>query len=157
MRWLILLLVCSTAHADLTLAVGAGKGVFGSPGTPFERVGALGYEYHIGDFFFRPETIYWEDLAGNGARSSFLWTAKAGVQTIVGGGFEAHMAIGPSYLQNPDTVLGGNYQFSPEMGLCFNDGKNAECVAWYHESSGPFYAVNHGRDFFMFEWRILGI
>jgi hypothetical protein len=152
MRWFLLLLLISHAVlADVSLGVGAGQGVFEAPGTPFERVASLGYQIPVGDFFIRPEAIY---FAGVGP-SSFLFTTKIGVRTLVGG-FEAHLAIGPSYLSNPDPVyLGGHLQFSPEVGVCSNDRINALCFALDHESSGGIYDGNQGRNFWMFYWRIL--
>lgn len=154
---IFVLIICTTARADLTLGIGAGQGIFGPPGNPFERVAQVGYQYNFAqDFFVHPEVVYFEDLSGGGHLSSLIVTSRFGVRTLLPGNLaEVHIALGPAWLQNPDVILGGPFQFSLEGGLCSNDGKEAICALFDHYSSAGIEQPNHGRDFIMIAWRIL--
>lgn len=145
-----------TAHADTVASIGVGKGIFGDHGTPFERVAALGYQFEWSDFFIRPEAGYFEDISGNG-KSSFWAAPLFGVRALSKVGPELHIAFGPGYLQNPDQILGGHFQFSLEGGLGITslDGKTYIGVAWKHLSSAGIEMPNQGRDFLVIQLRLL--
>jgi hypothetical protein len=152
----IFFLLTSIAYGDLLLSVGVGQGIFGASGTPFERVVEIGYEVPFaGDFFFRPEAGYFEDLSGGGNKSSAWGGVVFGVRALTTSGLEIHVSVGPTYLQSPDTILGGHFQFNPEIGICFNDGKNCIGPAFVHLSSAGIEMPNNGRDFIMIQWRLL--
>jgi len=69
-QYLILtLILTATAQADIVLSLGAGKGIMGDHGTPFERVAALGYQKAWGDFFIRPEAGWFMDISGQGRKT----------------------------------------------------------------------------------------
>ena len=157
MRWLLLLLISSITQADVLLSVGAGKGIIDRNGTPFERVAEVGYQLPFAaDFFVRPEAGYFEDISGNG-RSSFWVTPVMGVRALSTVGPELHIAVGPGYLENPDSVLGGHFQFALEGGAAISDGKTSLGLVWKHLSSAGIEMPNQGRDFIMIQWRILGL
>lgn len=146
------------AQADIVTSVGVGKGIFGDHGTPFERATAIGYQFDFGDFFVRPEGGYFLDISGSGKSS--LWAAPLlGVRALSAVGPELHLAIGPGYLQNPDGVLGGHFQFSLEggVGISSNDGKTYVGMAWKHLSSAGFEMPNQGRDFIVVQLRLLAL
>lgn len=153
---LALLLLSTPALADVTLSLGAGKGAFGDPGTPFERVMSVGYEhtFHTG-VFVRPQVGYFIDNAGGGQLSSGWVTTLFGVKAKSKVGPELHFAVGPSYLQHPDTVLGGHFQFNLEAGIGLADENFFVGVNATHLSSGPIYEVNRGRDAIMAQVRVL--
>jgi len=152
---LLFLAFSSLASADAVVNVGVGKGIFGAPGTPFERSVSGGYQWVIGtDFFVRPEAGWFEDLSGHGESS--LWVSPLiGVRTISHFGPELHIAVGPAYLQNPDQVLGGHFQFSLEGGVGISDGKTSLGLEWKHLSSAGIEMPNQGRDFISIQLRIL--
>lgn len=159
MKYLFALLLISTsAWADLSFSIGTGKGIFGSPGTPFERVVAAGYQLSWSDFFLRPEAGYFEDLSGHG-KSSYWLSSLLGVRALSTVGPELHIGVGPSYLQNPDAILGGHFQFSLEGGAGITDksGQVYIGIAWKHLSSAGFEMPNQGRDFVVIQLRLLGI
>lgn len=151
-----LLFISTNSRADLVTSVGVGKGIFGDHGTPFERAASLGYQFDWGDFFVRPEAGYFEDISGSG-KSSLWLSPLMGVRALSGAGPELHIAVGPGYLQNPDQVLGGNFQFSLEggLGLTSGDGTTYVGVAWKHLSSAGIEMPNQGRDFIVVQLRLL--
>lgn len=153
----LLLMFSSLASADLNLSVGLGKGVLGNPGTPFERSVAVGYQFLLkDDLFIRPEVGYFADISGNGKSS--LWVAPlVGVRALSQVGPELHIAMGPGWLQNPDEVLGGHFQFSLEGGVGINssDGKTYIGMAWKHLSSAGIEMPNQGRDLIVVQLRLL--
>lgn len=152
----LVLLFTSLAQADLVTSVGVGKGIMEGHGTPFERVAALGYQFNWGDFFMRPESGWFEDLSGNGKSS--LWIAPlVGVRALSQVGPELHIAMGPGYLQNPDQVLGGHFQFSLEGGLGISDKNVYLGLAWKHLSSAGIEVPNQGRDFIVIQLRVLAL
>jgi Lipid A 3-O-deacylase (PagL) len=150
------MLLSAGANAEVALSVGTGKGIVGEHGVPFERTAAVGYQLPFGDFFVRPEGGYFLDISGQGA-SSLYAAPLLGVSTHSSNGPELHVAVGPGYLQNPDQVLGGHFQFSLEGGLGISDGKNYLGLAWKHLSSAGFEMPNHGRDFITLQWRIIAL
>lgn len=149
---LSLLLVSGLAHADLTLSVGVGKGALAQNGTAFERTGALGVEHVFSSgVFLRPELGYYLD------RESSFWVAPLiGVRSVSQSGTEAHIGVGPGYLQNPDgIVLGGHVQFSFELGMGLTDENFFIGLVWKHLSSAFLYPVNQGRDLLCFQVRVI--
>lgn len=148
---LVAVLHTTAALADVTLAVGVGKGAFGSKGTSFERVVAVGYEHHFDNgLFVRPEVGYFLDISGRGL-SSFWLAPIVGVEARSKAGFAIHVGCGPGLLQNPDQVLGGHFQFSCEMGLGVRDEHFFVGAAGKHLSSGGTSMPNQGRDFLVIQ------
>lgn len=146
------------ARADVVTSVGVGKGILGEHGTPFERAVAIGYQFDFGDFFVRPEAGYFEDISGQGKSSA--WAAPLlGVRALSQVGPELHIAVGPGYLQNPDEVLGGHFQFSLEggIGLASADKKTYVGLAWKHLSSAGIEMPNMGRDMIVVQLRLLAL
>lgn len=156
-KFLLLLALClfgSLARADLVLSAGSGKGIMGAPGTPFERIVLVGYQKTFSnDVFIRPEVSYF--FSGGRGQSSGWVSVPVGIRVLTKNGIEWHVAVGPSYLQNPDNILGGHVQFSPEACIGPNDGKAAIELCWNHLSSAWLYAINQGRDFIALQGRLL--
>lgn len=147
--------MCSNVvHSDdLVLKAGAGLGIFGAAGTPFERIGAIGYQVELSqDFFVRPEFGYFNDISGHG-KSSGYGTLMVGTTALAKTGVELYVGVGPAYLQYPDEQLGGNFQFAPEFGLGIKRKDNYLGASLWHLSSGGINMPNHGRTFFGAEWR----
>ncbi len=143
--------------ADATISVGVGKGVMEEKGTPFERMLAVGYEHALpAGVFVRPEAGWFMDISGNGKSSA--WAAPLlGVRAQSQVGPELHIAMGPGWLQNPDQVLGGHFQFSLEGGAGLSDKSFFIGLVWKHLSSAGFEMPNQGRDFITVQLRILAI
>lgn len=154
MHYIFLLLFCSTlAWSEVSVSVGAGKGILDKKGTPFERVAVVGYQFNPwADVFIRPEAGYFEDLSGSG-KSSYWVAPLAGVKASSLSGAELHIGMGPGYLQNPDSTLGGHFQFSLEGGVGLYDGKTYIGLAWKHLSSAGIEMPNQGRDFIVIQLR----
>lgn len=152
---LLALCLCAAfqARADLSVNVGVGKGIT-TPHTPFERTVAVGYQFAWGDFFVRPEAGYFLDISGKG-KSSFWAAPLIGVRALSNVGPELHVAIGPGYLQNPDEILGGHFQFSLDGGIGISDGTTYIGLAWKHLSSAGLEMPNQGRDFLVIQLRLL--
>lgn len=145
---LSLLFLSSFAQADIALSVGVGKGIMGDNGTPFERMVALGYQHNLApELYVRPEVSYFLDISGQG-KSSLLAAALLGVKAKSTIGPALHFAIGPAYLQNPDQILGGHFQFKVEFGAGIDTDRVYLGAAWTHFSSGGLNQPNRGRDFF---------
>ena len=156
MKYLILLLLLSTpALAEVSLSAGIGKGALYHNGTPFERSAAIGYQYNFKhDFFIRPEVGWFMDNSGNG-KTSFWAAPLLGVSALSTVGPELHVALGPGYLQHPDEILGGHFQFSLEGGVGITSKNAYVGLAWKHLSSGGITQPNRGRDFIMVQLRLL--
>lgn len=153
-----LLYVCiltGLSRADATLSVGIGKNVMKQNGTPFERMVAVGYEHRfpIG-VFVRPEVGYFLDISGQ-YKSSFWAAPLVGVTAVSQVGPSLHLAVGPGYLQNPDEILGGHFQFSLEGGIGLTDKNFFVGMVWKHLSSGGINMPNNGRDFICVQTRLL--
>jgi hypothetical protein len=149
-----LLLGAISAQAELVLSAGTGANIL--EGSPFERVAAVGYQLTAENFFVRPELGMFGDYSGHGQSS--LWAAPLfGVEAQSSVGPELHLAMGPGYLQNPDQVLGGHFQFSLEAGFGIVDRDVYVGVAWKHLSSGGLEMPNHGRDFVVVQLRLLSL
>jgi hypothetical protein len=152
-KYLLFLLPC-LAQAELITSFGAGKGIFNE--TPFERVASLGEQFNVSDnFFLRPEVGYFN--ANNIGQSSAWYSALLGVQVNTQSGLNTHLAIGPSYLQTPDTILGGPFQFSSEIGLGLQDKVMNIGVAFKHLSSAGIELPNSGRDFIVLQLGLKGL
>lgn len=135
------------SRADVVLSVGPGKGILGDPGTPFERAVALGYEYRLPKgLFVRAEGGYFLDISGHG-KSSFWAAPIFGVRAQSQVGPVLHVGVGPGWLQSPDGILGGHFQFSVEGGIGLCDENVCVQAVWKHLSSAGFNMPNHGRDF----------
>jgi hypothetical protein len=152
-----LIFISQLAQADVVLSVGTGKGITGESGTPFERMVALGYEHDFtAGFFVRPEAGYFLDISGQGLSS--MWAAPLfGVRAVSQVGPILHLAVGPGYLQNPDNILGGHFQFSLEGGIGIVDSHFGIQAVWKHLSSAGFEMPNHGRDFIALQVSYLGL
>lgn len=152
---LLVLFFSSFARADLVTSIGVGKGIMEGHGTPFERVGILGYQFNAGDFFVRPQAGYFLDVSGQN-KSSIIASTLFGVRAVSQVGPELHLAVGPAYLQHPDGILGGHFQFNLEggVGLLSKDGKTYVGAAWEHFSSAGFEMPNLGRDFIVLQVRL---
>jgi hypothetical protein len=149
-----LLLMSSSASADVVASVGAGKGILSDQ--PFERVGCVGYQYNFNsNFFVRPEVGYFN---ANSVGTSSSWTGGLlGVQVTSTAGTNVHLASGPAYLQNPDNVLGGNFQFTNEAGIGLTDKNVYLGLAWKHLSSAGIEIPNQGRDFIVLQLGLKGL
>lgn len=153
----LLIFFSTFASADVSISVGAGKNITDHPAVPFERAVALGYQFPIGyDFFIRPEGGYFLDVSGSG-KSSFWAAPLLGVRAVSKSGTEIHIAVGPGYLDQPDEILGGHFQFSLEGGLGISDRHVYIGMAWKHLSSAGFEMPNQGRDFITIQLRLLSI
>lgn len=154
---ILFLLLSSVVQADLVLGVGAGKGILDKGGTPFERVFQVGYQKTVApDLFVRPQAIYFTDNSGRGL-SSFLPSVLVGVMASSKTGTELHIAAGPSYLQNPDGILGGHFQFTLEGCSLITDSHASIGLCWLHASSAGLEMPNNGRDFVSIQLRLLGL
>lgn len=151
---LLLCLFSSIAQADGVLMVGVGKNVLKQDGTPFERVGVLGYQFNLPkSIFVRPQVGYFM-ANGTGEKSSPWGAALLGVEAHSELGADLAFAVGPAYLHNTDSVLGGHFQFNTEFGLGLSNKDVALKFVWGHLSSGPIYPVNQGRDFILAQVRL---
>lgn len=152
-----ILLCTAVAHADPVLSVGIGKGALYHNGTAFERSVVLGYQHNIAkEFFVRPEAGYFLDISGSG-KSSLWGAALLGVSAKSTTGPELHVGFGPGYLQNPDNILGGHFQFSLEGGIGISGSHTYLGLVWKHLSSAGINMPNQGRDFIMVQLRVLAI
>lgn len=150
---LSLLMLSTSALADLTATVGIGKGVLEHNGTPFDRMASLGYQIDLPlDFYVRPQAGYFLDISGVN-KSSFWGTAQVGVKANTATGAMLNVGIGPSYLQNPDGILGGHFQFTVEGGAGIQTSNTYIGLAWIHISSAGIEMPNQGRDFLSLQLR----
>ncbi len=148
---LLILLLSNLANADVSLSFGAGKNILGNSHENFEKVGIIGYQSEFSnDLFIKPEVGF---FTGNG--ESFWISPLVGVEILSLIGQEIHFAIGPAYLQNTDSILGGHFQFVLEAGAGITDGIFYLGLAWNHISDAGLVLPNQGRDFITLQLRIL--
>ncbi len=141
-------MLSSQVNADIVASVGLGKSAFaGAQGTPFERAASLGYAHTFSNgLFLRPEAGWFIDNSGHGVSSPWL-APLVGVRSQSTVGPTLHFAMGPGYLHNPDSVLGGHFQFSLEGGASLVDRNFGIGVVGKHLSSAGIHMPNRGRDF----------
>lgn len=152
---LAVLLVSSFASADVIISAGVGKNIMKQNGTPFERAAIMGYQFKLPkSVFVRPQVGYFADFTGQGVSSA--WGAVlVGVEARSPVGPVLHLAVGPAYLQNPDQVLGGHFQFNLEGGIGLCDDNVCVKLVLDHLSSGSINMPNLGRDLIMVQTCIL--
>lgn len=152
---LFLLFANIAAQADsLVMMAGVGKNIMKQNGTPFERVGLLGYQFELPrSVFIRPQAAYFLDVSGE-TKSSMWGSVLVGVEARSAMGADLHLGLGPSYLQNPDEILGGHFQFNLEGCIGLSDTNVEVKGCWVHLSSGGIYQPNLGRDFIMAQVQI---
>lgn len=151
----LIIALSSQSSADVVASVGLGKSAFaGVQGVPFERAASLGYEHAFSNgLFIRPEAGWFMDNSGRGVSSP--WGAPLiGVRSQSAVGPSLHFAMGPGYLHNPDSILGGHFQFSLEGGASLVDRNFGLGVVWKHLSSAGINMPNRGRDFIALQVRI---
>lgn len=91
------------------------------------------------------------DNYGNGRKSSALVKAQLGVKPGAEVGGFAKAFVGPCYLNTPDALLGGRFQFCTDVGLGMRDRRSFVDVGYGHISSAGIEMPNHGRDWLVFE------
>lgn len=141
----ILLMLVSTAHAEVTATVALGKKVIEKE--PFERAASIGYKIPLSSaWFVKPEIGGW---IGGPGKSSWYVGAPIGVQAWVPNtGAFLSVAVGPSYISQPDNILGHHAQCDIELGGGLKTEKATIGFMWKHFSNaGVFGMPNVGRDF----------
>lgn len=153
-----LLLAFSTPSlATVVLSAGVGKNIMKQNGTPFERTGIVGYQFQLPkSVFIQPQAGYFLDTSGD-TKSSIFASTLFGVEAKALAGPVLHLGVGPGYLQNPDQILGGHFQFNLEGGIGLCDGNVCVKLIWTHLSSGGIEMPNLGRDFICAQVSILSL
>lgn len=153
----LLLLTClltSFAHADEAF-VGMGLGAFntakGGPGSV--KLGQVGHRLDL------IEGFYWQNKVGAWGQGANDYGMKSSAYGSSGLGFrvdltpvEFRAGYGVGLISNPDSYLGGNFQFNGETYLGLRDRKgNGFGLKYEHISSAGIEMPNQGRDFFVLE------
>jgi len=148
---LLLSLFSFSARADIVANVGVGRGVLYHD--PFERSISVGFQRPLDGYSVRFELGAWGGGPGQpSVYGSFLVGMTVSPNEF---GAESHVALGPTYISTPDSVLGGHFQINTEFGLGMKDKLFYQGVLYKHLSSAGIYQPNIGRDFLMLQLRSL--
>lgn len=152
---LVLLLACSTAHADEAF-LGYGVGVFNDASyyTGQMKVGEVGYRHFLID------GIYWQNKVGYWGEGSDDRTRKSSGYLSTGLGMEVNLqpmefrsGYGLAGITTPDSQLGARLpQFQGEAYLGVRDKQGDGIGLQYeHISCASFCTPNQGRDFLIIQ------
>lgn len=127
-----------------------GVGIFGSAeyGRAETKVFSLGYEEEwFGPFIHQYELGLFADQGQDGRKSSGFGFYSAGVE--VNPGYLVIRSLwGVGIITSPDTMLGGNFQFTQDFLVGVRDNKNNMIgLVYKHISSAGLELPNKGRDF----------
>lgn len=155
MKKLILLLLLSNLALADEAFLGYGVGVFGDADSFIgqNKYMDLGYR----EFLF--DGLYWQNKLGFLSEGGPDQTRKSGFWGSTGLGLEVDLqpleirgggALGG--ISNPDSQLGGYFQFNENFSVGLRDRKgDGIAIEYNHLSCGPFCQPNTGRDFIILE------
>ena len=151
--YILFTLFAFSAHAEFSGFVGIGDGTLKHQA--FERTVSLGWVIHPGDaFFVKPEIGGW--IGGFGMPSYFVGVPLGFQVWIPATGAFCHMAVGPSWISNPDSELSSHLQFDTEFGFGLQSDKAEIGLIWKHFSNAGLKLPNQGRDFLGLQLRVKG-
>lgn len=146
----LLLLFCSSVYADSIIKYGVAVPKNGESKGATKAIFLTYQDHWFGPFIKQYEGGYWADSVGNGRSSSLMGSASFGVNVNAGVVFTQAL-VGPAYISNPDTILGGPLQFNNDFALGLRDSDTGNTIgfAYKHISSAGIYHPNMGRDFLL--------
>lgn len=151
MKYLLLLLLTTTVLAD-DLTVKYGPGVFQSAKNGHETLNAtLGYQKELLYLLsYQIEVGGWSDKRIDLGRRSSMYGSYSIGSTVNASYMYAEAFLGVAGITNPDSYLGGHFQFNNDLGIGFRDkyGKRIG-INYKHMSSAGLYNPNVGRDFLL--------
>lgn len=134
-----------------------GIGIFNSAeyGTAETKVFTLGYEEELfGPFIKQYEVGVYADQGGNGRSSSGFGSVSLGIE-VNPGYFVLRSLWGIGAITNPDSMLGGWFQFNQDLLFGVRDNRgNMMGLNYKHISSAGIYIPNAGRDFITIQLEI---
>lgn len=136
-----------SASAGTYIGYGVGVGHSAEHGATETKVLNLGYR---DDLFlglsYQMEVGYFNDIAGNGRKSSAWVGPSLGVE-VNAYPLTLRQMIGPSFLSTTDSYLGGHFQFNNDLYVGLKDKQDRSIgVNYKHLSSAGIYQPNIGRD-----------
>lgn len=128
-----------------------GVGVFESAaGSPTEtHILSVGAQFPLTKYFmWQIEGGGWNDVRSDmGRQSSFFFSPSLGLDLDFHP-FYVQALIGPALITTPDVYLGGNFQFTEELGFGIKDRRGVGIgLSYKHFSSAGIENPNVGRDF----------
>lgn len=145
---LALLIASTTAQAGSFGKYGVGVLSTADYGQAASKIFSLGYE----DEFFGPLISQWElgvfsDSSGHGRLSSGFGFYSIGVE-VNPGYLVVRSLWGAGLITCPDSMLGGNFQFTQDLLIGVRDNRrNMIGLVYKHISSAGLELPNKGRDF----------
>jgi len=143
---LLLLLISTSAVADIDglFSVGMGKDVLSHQN--FERVGTLGVRYGK-DWKVQANTGYYFAPA-EGQVSSYFGSLQGGLEVVGHSGIYSQAMFGPALVSaSRDSKLTGHFQFHLATGVGIkSDNGYSLALIWSHLSNAGIELPNIGRD-----------
>lgn len=142
------LLISTTASAGSFGKYGIGIFSTADYGTATAKMFSLGYE----DEFVGPLISQWElglysDSSGHGRLSSGFGFYSIGIE-VNPGYLVVRSLWGAGLITSPDSMLGGNFQFTQDLLIGLRDNRrNMIGLVYKHISSAGLEMPNKGRDF----------
>lgn len=128
-----------------------GIGVFESAaGSPTEtHILSVGAQFPLTKYFiWQVEGGGWVDTRGDMGRNSSLFFSPSVGLDLNFDLFYVQALIGPALITTTDSYLGGNFQFTEDLGFGIKDKRGLGIGIFYkHFSSGGIESPNVGRDF----------
>lgn len=113
----------------------------------------IAQQFHlVGPLISQLEGGGWFDNSGEpGRKSSALLGGSFGVHVDANYAY-AQALVGPAYISQPDSALGGPFQFNNDVAFGLKDPKTGATVGinYKHVSSAGLETPNRGRDFWLF-------
>lgn len=88
---------------------------------------------------------------GADRKGALLVKAQLGVEPGPEVGLFSKAFVGPCYISQTDSQLGGNFQFCTDIAVGVRDSETFMTIGYGHISSAGIYYPNHGRDYMIFE------
>lgn len=146
---IIMLSLRSTLAEDVSFKMGPGI-VNGSP-TGSVKIFSVRNEDHLFYAIHRAfEGGLWVDNISDNRKSAAFLKYSLGVKPGAEKGVYAKAFLGIAGISHRDSQLGGNFQFSEDIGLGIRDKTSFVELGYTHFSSAGIYKPNKGRDFLSF-------
>jgi hypothetical protein len=156
MKWFLFFLFAIPAQADSFFKYGVGVFVPGQQGKAEVKEFSLGVQNPTWmNLTEQYEVGLWADRGTeHGRKSSFFGFYSLG-PTVDAGSLYAQGLWGIGAISTTDSMLGGNFQFTQDLGLGLKDAtRRAVGLNYKHVSSAGIYSPNKGRDFLTIKLQI---
>lgn len=154
MKLLLLLLLSNVCLASEAF-MGYGVGIFNDASSFIgqNKYAELGYREFVWEgVFWQNRLGYWGEGSGDKTRQNSFWYSSTMGLEVDLQPLEIRGGVGPALISNPDSQLGGYFQFNEHMSIGLRDKKgDGMALDYNHLSCASLCNPNRGRDSITFE------